>query len=59
MPGSDSGDQGLPSGSTETPPSDLPPADGTGVSARQPGPADLDNPGGTGLTTTDTEGADD
>ena len=83
VPGTDSGDQGLPSGSTDTPPADTGgrrdgadvetplrhgpsggagsdpdewPASGrAGVSGRAPGEADLENPGGTGLTTADTE----
>ncbi|GAA3397071.1 hypothetical protein [Cryptosporangium minutisporangium] len=39
-------------------PGEWPAADTVGVSGRAPGPADLDNPGGTGLTTADTEGGD-
>jgi hypothetical protein len=86
VPGADAGDQGLPSGSTDTPPADTGgrrdgtdadaplhsglsgragsdpdkwPAGGrAGVSGRAPGEADLENPGGTGLTTTDTEGGE-
>ncbi|GAA0282325.1 hypothetical protein [Cryptosporangium japonicum] len=58
VPGNSSGDEGFPSGSTETPPADDGVrTGGAGVSGRQPGQADLENPGGTGLTTTDTEGA--
>ncbi|WP_157018289.1 hypothetical protein [Cryptosporangium arvum] len=57
-PGRSTGDEGFPTGSTETPPADDGVrTGGAGVSGRQPGPADLENPGGTGLTTTDTEGA--
>ncbi|TQS42197.1 hypothetical protein [Cryptosporangium phraense] len=55
-PGSGSGDTGLPSGPTGLPPADSSvPTGGSGVSGRQPGEPDLTNPGGTGLTTADTE----
>ena len=46
------------SGRAGSDPDEWPANDRAGVSGRAPGPADLENPGGTGLTTADTEGGD-
>ncbi|MFI5956667.1 hypothetical protein [Cryptosporangium sp. NPDC051539] len=57
VPDENSGDIGLPTGPTGLPPADAGVRrEGAGVSGRQAGEPDLTNPGGTGLTTTDTEG---
>ena len=46
------------SGGAGSDPGEWPAHDDAGVSGRAPGPADLESPGGTGLTTADTEGGD-
>jgi len=46
------------SGRAGSDPDEWPAQNSAGVSGRAPGPADLENPGGTGLTTADTEGGD-